>query len=84
MYISKKKIKGIISEISYSFVHPLVRLSDQELRAVIKIAEGFTTTNCGWTSYRMKDAIISIASKELAERAYQKKVNRKNKRTNEQ
>lgn len=52
----------------------LCKMSRPELRKIVKTAEAFTTTNCGWLSYRSRHLVIELAKDRLEVTKPKKKI----------
>lgn len=65
VFVGKRHAKQLTRKITDVFFAEVHRLTDNELRAVIKRCECFSQTNCGWSEYWMKDIIVKVAKDHL-------------------
>jgi hypothetical protein len=79
-FVGKKRSRELTCEITRNFLDPFHSMSDAELRAVIKRARGFTSSNCWWGEYHLQLPIIYFAEDELRTRKIAKRE-RKNPNT---
>lgn len=60
--IGKRSAKRFTGKLTEMVLQAFKELSEKELQAVIKTASQYSTTNCGWSEYRMKDVIVNFAT----------------------
>jgi hypothetical protein len=77
VFVGKRKAKQLTRKITDVFFEEIHKLTDNELRAVIKRCEGFSQTNCGWSEYWMKDIIVKVAKDHLRYKKEERKRNKK-------
>lgn len=61
----KKWAKIKAHELAAAMNKEIQKLDRAELEALILTCKDFTGTNCGWTAYGAKEAIISLAQSHL-------------------
>lgn len=67
-----RKAEELISRHAGELWESIHELSGVELTRLIRTAENFTTTNCGWMSYAMRDTVVRVALFEKRNRARRK------------
>lgn len=61
----KKWAKRKINTICLAVLSLVEKMTDKELRALIKTAGQFSTTNCGWLDYAVGPIITEVAKNQL-------------------
>lgn len=70
----KKFAKKITSKMADAMHNEVRNLEDTQLRSIIKLAKGFSTTNCGWVEYAIKDTIIALCENAIRHNKFMRKL----------
>lgn len=64
---SKAWASKVISNMANEMNHYIEKLNKVECKKIISVAEQFTNSNFGWTSYQAKDYIVNLCKSRLAD-----------------
>ena len=76
-YAGKRFARKFTSQLSESVLNKFHELTIPQLRAIIKVANQFSETNCGWSEYWMKEITIRLAKEVIEHRKTVKRQIRK-------